>query len=85
LEVYAGYYTSRNPWLPGFRIVTQKGELWLVMPSGEDEPLAQLAADAFRVGDAAHSPERLQFGMFVDGRPHEARLSGVPYHRSFLD
>lgn len=83
-DAFGGHYASHDPWFPTFRIVSRKGELWLVMPSGAEESLEPLGEDEFRVGRSPHSPERLQMGMFTDGRPHEARLSGAAYHRSFI-
>jgi hypothetical protein len=82
-EAYEGHYTSHNPWFPGFRVLTRKGRLLLIMPDGEEEALEPLREHEFRVGGGAHSPERLERGMFVDGEAHEACLSGAVYHRSF--
>jgi D-alanyl-D-alanine carboxypeptidase len=82
-DAYSGKYASHNPWFPCFRVVVHKGRLLLVEPSGEQSPLVPVSGGGFRVGQDARSPERLTFGMFVDGRPHQAKLSGDAYHRSF--
>ncbi len=82
-DAYCGKYASHNPWFPCFRVVVHKGRLLLIEPSGRQTPLVPLAGGGFRVGEDARIPERLAFGMFVDSRPYEARLSGDAYHRSF--
>lgn len=82
-DAYCGKYASHNPWFPSFRVLVYKGKLMLIEPAGDQAPLGQSSEGEFRLGEDARSPERLNFGMFIDGRPYEARLSGEAYHRSF--
>jgi D-alanyl-D-alanine carboxypeptidase len=87
---YLGHYRAHNPWIPNFRIVARKDELWLVFPVApdgfdEEQPLIPLESDpaAFRVGADPRGPERIRFEVLIDGRAQRATLSGCPYFRFF--
>lgn len=82
-KAYEGHYRTTNPWLSNFRVLTRKGKLWLVFPSGEEEELVPLAPGLFRVGREEHSAERLQFDAVVEGRALRANFSGVDFYRTF--
>jgi hypothetical protein len=77
------HYRAHNPWeQSNFRVILRSGTLWLVWPTGEEEPLAPLPDDVFRVGDDM-LPERLRFDQVVGGQALRARLSGTDYYRFF--
>ena len=78
---YYGRYRSYNPWLPGFRFVEWADGPGLVLAWGEEQPLAQLGAAEFRVGEE-WSPERLRFDAVLDDQALRANLSGESYYRS---
>lgn len=80
---YTGHYRSHNPWLTNFRVVLRKGELLLIEPQGDEEPLQPLEDGHFRVGADPRSPERIRFDTPIDGRTARATLSGCPYYRTF--
>ncbi|MCL6480238.1 MAG: beta-lactamase family protein [Firmicutes bacterium] len=82
-KFYEGHYSTTNPWLSNFRVLTRKGKLWVVFPSGEEEELVPLAPGLFRVGSEEHSAERLQFDAVVEGRALRANFSGVDFYRTF--
>ena len=84
-RAYPGHYRSQQPWFTNFRIVLRKGELWLIAPSGDEEPLEPLAGGEalFRVGADKESAERLRFDSVVNGKALRATLSGVAYYRTF--
>ncbi len=82
-DAYCGHYRSHNPWYPNFRVVQRKGELVLIMPDGEEEPLTPLDEWSFRVGEPDYSPEFIQFDTVVDGQALRAVLSGCDYYRTF--
>ncbi|MDP9374233.1 MAG: serine hydrolase, partial [Chloroflexota bacterium] len=79
---YPGHYRSHNPWFSNFRIVLRKGTLLLIHPAGQEEALVPLDDDTFRVGNTAHSPERLRFDTIVDGQALRVNLSGEYYYRA---
>jgi hypothetical protein len=72
---YPGHYRSYNPRGSNFRIVTLKGELVLISPSGAEQTLTP-AGDRFRIGDDPLSPEWMAFDTVVDGEALRARLAG---------
>ena len=79
---YVGHYRAHNPWLSNFRIVLRKGELALIYPWGNEEPLVPLEeAGSFQVG--VESPERIQFDTLIAGQTLRANLSGCDYYRFF--
>jgi D-alanyl-D-alanine carboxypeptidase len=82
-EPLVGHYRSNSPWVSNFRIVMRKGQLALISPSGDEEPMSPMADGSFRVGADPRSPERLSFEMFVEGKAQLAQLSGGRYYRSF--
>ncbi len=82
-EAYPGHYRSHNPWLNNFRVVLRRGALDLIYPSGEEEPLHHQDGATFRVGPVPRSPERLRFDMLINGKAHQAELSGGAYCRTF--
>jgi hypothetical protein len=80
---YPGHYRSHIPWQTNFRVVLRKRALWLVWPSGSEEPLTPAGEGAFRVGNET-SPERLRFSQVVQGRTLCANFSGSDYYRFFV-
>jgi hypothetical protein len=80
---YPGHYRAHIPWQTNFRVILRLGSLWLVWPSGGEEPLVPLTDDTFQVGDEP-SPERLRFGPVVDGQALWATYSGSDYYRFFV-
>jgi hypothetical protein len=83
-STYPGHYRAQIPWeSSNFRVVLRKGQLWLVWPAGDEEPLTPLADGVFRVGDET-SPERLRFTQPAGGQPLCANLSGSDYYRFFV-
>ncbi|MEX1046908.1 MAG: serine hydrolase domain-containing protein [Actinomycetota bacterium] len=82
-DALSGHYTAHNPMYPGFRIFVRKGLLFADMYS-EDWPLKQLPDGRFHAGEEDWSPRRIEFDMFVDGKPARAILDGAPYYRSFV-
>lgn len=80
---YCGHYRSHNPWLPNFRVVTRKGALLLILPSGEEQPLAPTGPQRFRVGADVGAPEWVEFDTFPAGQALRANLSGCGYFRTF--
>jgi hypothetical protein len=78
---YLGRYRSYSPWMNNFRIVVRKGQLLLQWYGLFRRTLTALPNGSFRVGDEAHSPERLRFDAVVDGQAWRANLSGGDYYR----
>lgn len=81
---FTGHYRAYNPWYPGFRVFLRKGRLVLAWPSGEEEMLAPLGENQFRIGDVPYIPERLVFDQVVDGQALRATRNICPYYRHFL-
>jgi hypothetical protein len=79
---YVGHYRSHIPWQTNFRVVLRKGQLWLVWPPGDEDPLLPLANGAFAVGEAS-SPEQLQFSDITAGQALRATLTTCDYYRFF--
>jgi CubicO group peptidase (beta-lactamase class C family) len=82
-EAYPGHYRSHNPWYSNFRVVLRNGELYLIEPSGTEEPLSPLESGRFRVGANPLSPEFIRFEAILDGKASIAHLSGGAYSRTF--
>lgn len=82
-EAYVGHYRTRNPELSNFRIAIRKGQLTLLNPWGNTEPLTPLGNGSFRIGGDALSPERLTFNAIADGQALRADYTGCPYYRTF--
>jgi hypothetical protein len=82
-SAYTGHYRSHNPWLPNFRVVCRCGQLILIFPGGEEEPLLPLTKDYFRVGDDPLTPEFIHFDLLIEGKAQRADLSGGVYCRMF--
>lgn len=80
---YPGHYRAYNPWFSNFRIVSRKGNLIHISPSGSEEPLCPLDSNLFRVGEDPRSPERLRFELIIDGQAQQANFSGGAYSRTF--
>ncbi len=83
---FLGRYRAHNPWLPTFAVAAREHALvmgtdWL--DGSERFPLAPAEANAFRVGDAQWSPERLVFDTVIGERAQRAVFSGTPYYRAF--
>jgi len=81
-EEFEGHYRSYNPWLSNFRIISRKGKLVFVDPSGKEQDMSRLPDGSFRIGDAA-SPERVRFDSVVRGKASHAVLSGGDFYRTF--
>ena len=82
LAVLVGTYAAYNPWVPQLEIRPDTdGGLLLAWPWGDQEPLTELEAGGFRLGDDPASPERVQFRAVVEGRPMQAVVSGWPFDR----
>ena len=81
-DAYPGHYRAHNPWASNFRVIVRQGELLLVWPSGDEEPLTPLADGSLRVGDE-FSPERLRFDQLADGWALRATLTCCSYYRFF--
>lgn len=82
-ESFIGHYRSNSPWVSNFRIVMRKGQLAVILPFGDEEPMTAMADGSFRVGADPRSPERISFEMLVDGKAQLALFSGGRYYRSF--
>jgi hypothetical protein len=80
---FSGHYRSHNPWYSNFRVVSRKGQLFLVQPGGDEEVLVQLGDGLFRVGEDERIPERLCFDTILSGRALRVSLSGCDYYRTF--
>jgi CubicO group peptidase (beta-lactamase class C family) len=80
---YPGHYRSHNPWYTNFHVISRKGKLFLVEPSGDEEVLVPLEDSVFRIGDDERIPERLHFDTVLSGRALRANLSGCDYYRTF--
>lgn len=81
-NAYPGHYRAHNPWQTNFRVILRKGALWLIWPTGNEEPLTSIGKDVFRIGDET-SPERLQFSQIVNGQALCTNYSGSDYYRFF--
>jgi hypothetical protein len=64
-------------------VVLRQGALRLIEPSGDEEPLTELADGLFRVGEAGYSPERLRFDAIIEAQALRANYSGCDYYRFF--
>lgn len=82
-SAFVGHYRARNPELSNFRIVIRKGQLVLLNPWGNTEPLTPLGEAKFRISEYASSPETLQFDAIVNGGALRADFSGCSYYRTF--
>ncbi len=81
-DAYLGHFRARNPELSNFRIAVRKGELTLLNPWGNTEPLTPRDDGSFRIGADELSPETLAFSAFADGRALRADYTGCPYYRT---
>jgi len=86
-QAFTGHYRAHNPWSSNFRVFTRKGQLILSWPTGDEEVLSPLTADAdcaqFRIGEEEYIPERLVFDQVVNGQALRAVRSGCAYYRFF--
>jgi CubicO group peptidase (beta-lactamase class C family) len=82
-RAYTGHYRSHDPWLTNFRVILRKGHLFIVDPSGSEEPLFALDRGRFRIGEQAFSPERIAFDQIAAGEALRADRSGCYYYRFF--
>ena len=82
-ECYQGHYRTYNFGLTNFRIVSRKGQLLLIYPTGGHEVLMPLGDGAFRIGKDSWSPETLRFDSLASGRALRAIYSGCPYYRTY--
>jgi CubicO group peptidase (beta-lactamase class C family) len=77
-----GHYRCYNPWFSNFRVISRKGELVYLDPSGKEQCMTRLPDGSFRIGDAT-SPERVRFDGVVCGKASHAVLSGGDFYRTF--
>ena len=63
LAVYAGTYSSNDPWIGTYRIVVRRGRLWV----DGDQLLARIGEHLFRIADEPSSPETAEFRHIVAG------------------
>jgi CubicO group peptidase (beta-lactamase class C family) len=82
-QQFVGHYRSYSPWASNFRIVLRKGQLALIGPQGDEEPLLPLKDGSFRIGANPHCPERIRFDMQIGGKAYGAVMSGCRYARTF--
>ena len=82
-HAYTGRYRAPNIWMPTFKIIIRKGQLLLVYSAGHTEVLVNVGDHTFRPGTDEHSPERLQFDTFIDGKAARITFSGAAYYRFF--
>jgi hypothetical protein len=61
----------------------RKGTLLCIEPAGHEAVLVPLGEALFRVGEEAHSPERIAFQAVVSGQALRAIFSGCAYDRTF--
>lgn len=78
---FEGWYGAYNPWLSNFRIREMAGQLFILYPNGNRDPLEHLWNEIFRICDHPNSPEWLQFGGMIDGQYQWAELSAFRYVR----
>jgi hypothetical protein len=82
LAALTGTYAAWNPWIPRVRVRAAAGDgLVLVWPEGDEEPLTPLPDGGFRLGEDPASPDRVQFGAVVEGRPMQAVVNGWAFDR----
>jgi D-alanyl-D-alanine carboxypeptidase len=81
-EALVGHYRTSSPFMNNFRVLVLKDRLWVQWSGMLMEPLTPLSEGNFRVGHAGHSPERLSFDDFMEGKPLRANLSGQDYYRA---
>jgi hypothetical protein len=82
LAALTGTYAAWNPWIPRVRVRAGAGDgLVLVWPEGDEEPLTPLPDGGFRLGEDPASPDRVQFGAVVEGRPMQAVVNGWAFDR----
>jgi len=83
---FVGHYRSHNPWTTGFRVVLNRGRLWLILPAEPDglelqQPLVPLGESWFRCGEDERIPERIRFDALIGGKAHRANLSLCDFYR----
>jgi len=83
---YPGHYRSHNPWTPDFRVVLNRGQLWLHLPAEPDglamfQPLELLADGSFRCGEDERIPEFIHFDVVIDGKSQRANLALCDFYR----
>jgi D-alanyl-D-alanine carboxypeptidase len=81
-DAYEGHYRSYNPWSSNFRVISRRGSLLYVDPSGQEQPMTQLPDGSFGIGDAT-SPEHVRFDWVVCGKAYHAVISGGDFYRTF--
>ena len=81
---YTGHYRAAHPWFNNFRIVLRKGKLWLIAPEGEEMTLTPMPGGYFAAAvEGRPARERIRFDAVVHRKTLRARLSGLPYYRTF--
>jgi len=81
-RAYVGHFENQGPEGPVARVFVRNGQLWVSL-SEEEKPtvLEPIVDGLFRLGEEAHSPERVQFDTLMDGYALRMTLSGVPLYR----
>ena len=83
---FPGHYRSHNPWTTDFRVVLNRGRLWLILPAEPDglevlQPLVPLDDGSFRCGEDERIPECIRFDVVIDGKAQRANLSLCEFYR----
>ncbi|MEZ5921771.1 MAG: serine hydrolase domain-containing protein [Parvularculaceae bacterium] len=78
LKAYAGRYDNDDRWAGPIYVYARNNELWI----GNAVKLTLIDDNLWRLGDDS-SPERITFGGFINGAPHQLIFSGTPYLRRF--
>jgi D-alanyl-D-alanine carboxypeptidase len=83
---YVGHYRSHNPWTTDFRVVLNRGRLFLILPAEPDglntqQSLVSLGDGWFRCGSDERIPERIRFDVVIDGKAQRAILSLCEFYR----
>jgi len=88
-RAYVGHFDSGGPEGPVARVFVRQGQLYALVggpalpqcAAAKPSLLEPIDAAVFRLGDRSHSPERVRFDSFMDGRAQRMSLSGVPLFR----
>lgn len=80
LALLGGRFVNDSPYGGVVRIVERGGRLWL----GTEMPMARLSETSWRIGKDDWSPERAEFGDFVERRPQTVKISGALFERREL-
>jgi D-alanyl-D-alanine carboxypeptidase len=75
-DAFVGQYICDSPWFGSSRVFLRKRNLTL-----DGTALAPISESLFRLGEP-WSPERVDFGLVVNGRATRMKLSGVDHYRT---